>query len=135
MWENVREITGRPKSKLRGNTGASCMFSADQLNAYYASISTDTAYKPLHLKTTANPDVSVGCFYEQRVFNWLDKIKVTSPGRDGLPFWLLKLAAYFIAKPVAHIYNLSIFSSCVPKQWKEAVITPIPKVPQSYQLL
>ena len=63
------------------------------------------------------------------VFKWLDTLRATAPGRDNLPHWFLRLAACWLAKPIAHIYNMSVYTSIVPLQWKEAVITPIPKVP------
>lgn len=63
------------------------------------------------------------------MFLALDKIKPTSAGPDLLPSWFLKLGAPFFAAPVSHLFNLSLNSSTVPKQWKSAVISPIPKIP------
>ena len=36
-------------------------------------------------------------------------------------------AAPFVSKPIAHLFNHSIASSYVPKQWKSNIITPAPK--------
>ena len=33
------------------------------------------------------------CFTEQSVYFYLDKLAKTAPGPDGLPYWLLKIAA------------------------------------------
>jgi len=35
---------------------------------------------------------------------------------------------YYLLPPVAHLFNLSVFTSTVPQQWKQAMIRPIPKV-------
>jgi hypothetical protein len=46
-------------------------------------------------------------------------------GVDDLPPNLLKDCATVIAKPLAHIINLSIKSSMVPALWKSAKVKPI----------
>ena len=58
----------------------------------------------------------------------LNRLKSTSSGPDELPFWFLKILAPSICKPLSFLFNLSIFSSTVPTQWKQAVISPIPKI-------
>jgi len=60
----------------------------------------------------------------------LDKLKSTSSGPDLIPSWFLKLAACSIAEPLTHLFNLSLSTSIVPQQWKQAIIKPIPKVTQ-----
>ena len=56
-------------------------------------------------------------------------LQPTSTGLDLLPAWFLKLAAPVFCKPIAHLFNLSIYVPFVPQQWKCAWISPIPKVP------
>ena len=56
-------------------------------------------------------------------------LRPTAAGLDGLPAWLiLRVAAPVFCKPVAYIFNLSLQTSTVPQQWKEARIRPVPKV-------
>ena len=50
-----------------------------------------------------------------------------APGPDNLPRWFLKLAAPLIAKQLVYLYNLSLFTSYVPTQFKSALISSIPK--------
>ena len=50
-----------------------------------------------------------------------------SPGLDGLNVKLLKLAAPYISNCIAHICNLSLYSSQFPDNWKRAKVTPIYK--------
>ena len=65
---------------------------------------------------------------EYKVFRILDTLKNTSSGPDEIPFWFFRLAAPFLARPLAHIYSLSLSCSVVPTQWKRAIITPIGKI-------
>jgi len=57
----------------------------------------------------------------------LDRVKPTATGMDGLPAWFLLVSAPVIAAPLAALFNQSILSGVVPRQWKTAVITPVPK--------
>ena len=57
----------------------------------------------------------------------LDSIKPTSAGLDGIPHWFLRVAAPFIFKPIAFLFNQSMSYSYVPTQWKSSIITPAPK--------
>ena len=50
-------------------------------------------------------------------------------GLDNIPAWFLKILAPVIALPVSSLFNLSLNSSIVPSQWKQALIVPIPKIP------
>jgi len=58
----------------------------------------------------------------------LDRLKPTATGLDKLPAWFLRLGAPVFAAPLALLFNQSINCGIVPQQWKEACITPIPKV-------
>ena len=103
------------------------MFTADDLNRYYADISTDQDYIPAKRKLTA-----VGAddyFTEYDVFHMLDRLKPTATGIDNLPVWFLQVSAPLIAAPLAALFNHSILVGVVPQQWKNAIITPVPKIP------
>ena len=122
FWSAVRDITG----KRRSTTTFSCV-DADSLNAHYAKVSTDRSYLQPPLKHTCCCPTDWPS--EMLVFEQLDKLKPTAAGPDLLPSWFLKLAAPSIARPLAHLYNLSFIQSTLPSQWKTAAITPIPKIP------
>ena len=49
-----------------------------------------------------------------------------SPGPDSLPNWFLSTFLFELAQPVSTIFNASIKQACVPYQWKEANVIPIP---------
>ena len=48
-----------------------------------------------------------------------------SPGLDKFSVKLLKLAAPYVSKSLAHICNISLNSSKFPDEWKKAKVTPI----------
>jgi hypothetical protein len=121
LWDTVRSLTGKTKHVNCNAVGVN----AGQLNQFFASFSTDVNYVTPETKYTSFENVSP--FLEFVVFSMLDKLRPTSPGLDNLPNWFLRLAAPCLAKPVAHLYNLSLTRSTLPKQWKISIITPVPK--------
>jgi len=118
MWEAVRKLTGR-----RLEVGDLPGVNAATLNNHYADVSSDTSYQqPDRKLSTCNPDKH-GYITEYRVFTILDSLRPTATGLDLLPAWFLRLGAPIIAR----LFNLSIATSYVTIQWKQACIRPIPK--------
>ena len=123
LWAAVRQLTGRKQSSevVDGIT-------AESLNQHYARISTDPYYQPpKHKLTTASRTDTAELITEFRMFEILDKLRNTATGMDLLPAWFLRLGAPVFCGPLARLFNKSIASSTVPKQWKLASITPVPK--------
>ena len=60
-------------------------------------------------------------------------IKATGP--DDLPNWILRDLSCTIAPPICAIFNQSLRDCKLPTEWKQANVTPIPKVhsPRSIQ--
>ena len=48
-----------------------------------------------------------------------------SPGPDGLHPLLLSELAHELARPLAHLYNLTLRTGVVPADWKNATVSPI----------
>jgi len=65
---------------------------------------------------------------EWQEFRALDSLRPTAAGLDGLPARILRVGTPVFCKPVAYIFNMSLQTSTVPQQWKEARIRPVPKV-------
>jgi len=61
---------------------------------------------------------------EWELFNLLDRLRPTALGLDQLQVWFLRLSAPVIYAPLTRLS-----SGLVPRQWKQASIRPIPKVP------
>ena len=65
---------------------------------------------------------------EQDVYQLLLSLSLTkAPGLDKLPATLVKLAAPYIAKPLAKIFNQSLLTGIFPSDWKEAKVFPVYK--------
>ena len=58
-----------------------------------------------------------------KLLSALDISKAT--GLDGFAPRLLKIGCRQIAKPLAHIMNLSLFTGSVPSAWKLSRVSPI----------
>jgi len=56
------------------------------------------------------------------------KARPTASGLDGLPAWFLRVGAPTFCSPVTHLFNLSLSTSTVPRQWKQAWNRHVPKV-------
>ena len=125
MWAAVRQLTGR-----RQNDNTVDGITSTSLNQHYAAISTDTGYQPPCLKHTTTHYLEFILDWE--VFRLLDTLRPTATGLDQLPAWFLKLGAPVFHKPLAILFNLSIKTSTVPKQWKAAYIHPVPKLSCPY---
>ena len=65
---------------------------------------------------------------EISVFRLLDTLKPTAAGQDAIPAWFLRVGAPVFAALLAKLFNESISAGIVPRQWKTAAITPVPKV-------
>ena len=119
------------------------MFSnLNTVNKYYASVYRDPDYSVHDVLCFARPycaNTSIHTNDHMRltlyeVEKLLYKIKPSSPGLDNIPRWLIHNCSHEIANAVAHILNASFSCGVVPCQWRQAVVTPIPKVPKPQSL-
>ena len=121
MWTKVRRLQHATKPNQ------SCQsVSALSLNAHFTKIASDPHYIAPNRKATVSPSVEV--ITEYQIFTILDTLPNTATGLDMLPSWFLKLAAPLISSSLTHLVNQSILTSTVPAQWKNACITPLPKI-------
>ena len=123
LWKEVNKII----KKDGGGQDYDIGITANDLNVHYAATSTDMEYEAPRKKLTCNA-ATLKIMDEHNVFFILDNLKRTSSGPDEIPVWFLRLAAPFLSKALAHLYNLSISEGTVPTQWKSAIITPVPKI-------
>jgi len=101
---------------------------AHSLNVHYASISTDSQYTPSLHKLTVTHSAEFDLLTEWRVFNILDTLRPTSTGVDQLPAWFLRLGVPLFTMPVTHLFNLSLVTSSIPRQWKQASVCPVNEI-------
>ena len=64
---------------------------------------------------------------ENRVLNHLKLNINKASGPNEIPNWFLKEFADIITPPITEIINASFKEQMVPKFWKQANVTPIPK--------
>ena len=126
----MRNLTGRNQELV-----VDASITAKSLNRHYAAISTDSSYEEPLLKQTVPVALQEQQQYitEYAVFRILDKLRPTATGLDNLPSWFLRLAAPVFSKPIADLFNLTLNTSTVMSQWKQACIRPIQKVPAPKQ--
>ena len=122
-WDMANRITGR---KTQG-TLVSKVINPDDINAYFQSINTDDAYvapEPLEIPDSTHvPEVTL-----LSVWNLLRHQTRTASGPDEIPYWLWRDYADYLAPIITKIFNNSIKQQKVPRVWKLANVTPIPKV-------
>jgi len=58
----------------------------------------------------------------------LDTLLPTATGLDQIPAWFLQLGAPIFAASLARLFHQSLATGVVPRQWKTAIITPVPKI-------
>src|SRR6218665_1253639 len=122
LWRCVNSLT-----KASGGAQPSSQVTAEELNQHYAATSTDPEYAPPRLRLTASQMSELVTEYE--VFRTLDQLRPTAEGHDRIPAWFLRLLAPICSRVLTYVINLSVRLSCVPRQWKTAIIHPVPKVP------
>jgi len=66
-----------------------------------------------------------------QVFQMLVLLRPTATDLDQLPSWFLCLRAPGFEAPIAQLFNLSLSTSVVPRQWKLAIICPLPMITQA----
>jgi hypothetical protein len=103
--------------------------STADINMHYASVSTDVLYTAPLPKNTCKCEINNHSPWPgpYQVLNALETHKSKATGADKIPPWFARLAAPFLAQPLSTLFSKSIHQSIVPSQWKEALITPIPK--------
>ena len=97
------------------------------LNLYFGNLCYDEHYiKPTTMEiddATSAPQLTL-----TQVFYTLTKIKKTATGPDGIPFWVWKDFAAIPSPVVMNIWNTSLLTQRWPWSWKEANVSPLPKV-------
>ena len=121
-WRTINKITGRKTN----NDKVSSVINPGRINEFFQMINTDTQY------TTPIPVIipdgtRVPIVDENDVRNIMMNLKRTGPGPDGLPYWLWKDFAPYLAPTLTRILNSSLKQQKVPILWKLANLTPIPK--------
>ena len=128
MWRTLNQIL--PKGN-KVNTGISKSLSATKFNDFFVSIAKElcSVFKnsvlPHILTPRVNEDFKLLEVSTEFVSRELSRLKSTkATGLDKIPARLLKDAAPMITKPITDIINKTFLTGKIPRQWKEAKVTP-----------
>ena len=64
-------------------------------------------------------------FSDELFITILGRVRSTSPGPEGIPFWLYKLCSIELGPVIAKLVNFSLARQKVPRTWRTATITPV----------
>ncbi|KMQ83966.1 rna-directed dna polymerase from mobile element jockey-like protein, partial [Lasius niger] len=130
IWNGLRHL-GLIKSK---DTGKCLTHAAGELNRFFVGYE---AAQSMNEHDTLD-DVLTGNFDEER-FHWsyitplrirraITRTKSNAVGLDGISLLLLKFTINSTMPIIEHLFNFSLMQGAFPKQWKVALIRPIPKI-------
>ena len=118
----VNKITGR---RVNSNN-LSLSIDPKVMNDHFHNINTDPHYSTIQRLSipegTRIPVVDISM-----VDHFMMKQKKSAPGPDGIPYWIWRDYAQYLAPIITRILNLSLSRQYVPQRWKLANIAPIPK--------
>ena len=105
---------------------------AECLNAVFAEQCNVSCRASDTLLPVVSPTVTTNVAFEPvstvAVYKRLSSLNIyKASGLDDIPNVLLKECATTIAKPLAHVFNLSLQSGCFPSAWKWAKVEPVYK--------
>ena len=134
-WRIVRETSGVQKGS-RLPIPANCetdQEAANLVNDYYIEKVKKLRDKldcqtPLRARALQEGTFRFSCIGTATLKSALQKLQAkTAVGTDGVPITIFKSAWAPLALPLVHIVNLIIKTGEWPREWKEAVITPVLK--------
>lgn len=117
-----------PKKRTDKSTTGTNRTTAESLNTYFTSVFTIDDGKIPHTDSCDENHLEPVSVTEAGVLNLLLSLDIKkSPGPDKIPNQFLRRYAEWIAKYLYVIFNKSLLTGTVPKEWKKAKIIPIPK--------
>ena len=135
FFQNLNK-NGIIEDKKKGHNG--CKFSATKLNQSFLKNNNakenvedvNEEIRMIHEKSiNTQPKFKFTDVTVDEIKNIIKTLKSSSCGVDGISAFFIKLAANYIASPLANIINASFRHRTFPKRWKNAIVKPIPKIP------
>ena len=135
-WDCINQLSGKKKPTfnniniVKDGVTLSGMDLAQALNVHFLSVNDDLPnLDPSLLPAYLPAPEPIPSITPEDICAKMLKVKVSkSNGYDNIPNYIIKEFAYELADPVCYIFNTSLATSEFPDIWKDAVITPIPKV-------
>ena len=122
------EVNGKLETTKQGIASLFCDYFTTCAEKLCSNLPSNFAWRNDGVLSQETPTFQFQSVSKERVRRHLAQLKSTkSPGHDNLPPRLLKDCADVIAKPLAHIINLSLETSLVPNKLKIAKVIPLHK--------
>jgi len=123
LWAAVNAQSGKPPKDCLQLDPNAC-------NQFFADIATDHSYCVEDVASYCIPldyiKADLCPLWDYTTEKYLRSLH-TSSGFDDLPCWIFNKCSFELAGVVTSIFKRSFATGTVPKQWKNAVVTPVPK--------
>jgi hypothetical protein len=152
LWSYLKSL-GMPSKKNKSSStvglnidGELCFIKskvAEKFNNFYVTVASNLVSKLpcpsfkygkqfisrfYSTKGVVNNNYSFSIVSESKVYKYLNKLSTNkATGLDGIPARFIVDSASLIAKPIAHIINLSLIQGSVPDDLKSARVVPLYK--------
>lgn len=105
----------------------------NSLNDFFCGINNDINYDLIHMyknigSNLLNNSFNFKAINHDLIYRAIMDISSNAVGNDGIPLKFIRLLFDETKEVLCHIFNFSLFNSVYPKQWKQALIIPLPKV-------
>nr|CAH7766805.1 unnamed protein product [Callosobruchus chinensis] len=132
FWHFIRSKSrsrGLPQEmKLDGSVYSTSTDIADAFAQFFHSVFQASENPSSYRPSASTPCIDLPLVSEHDVLNAIKKLKSKkSTGIDNIPAYIYKGLAEYLAKPLMHLFNLSISSRQFPNRLKTALVTPIHK--------
>lgn len=132
LWSKVRAAPVPARAATLGSKYGSQFDDLDALNTHFANIATDPDYDIDYINAIIDSVHDNGLItrpvYDYEIYRLLSAVKRTAPGSDNIPYWVFKHCAVELSGVIANLVNKTLSSGRPPLAWKNALVTPIPKV-------
>lgn len=130
-----------PLTSSEGKTLETDEDQAEELNQYFASIFQLKTPSPCpsFSRTDENDTLSEICITKEAIKGAIERLDWnSSPGPDGISPYFLKTMVTSLLDPLLFLFRKSTESGKVPKEWKQANVTPVhkngsKKLPMNYR--
>ena len=131
--QQIKTMSGNTKAVLRipvqGVSDDDHVTIANTINDQFVKVSSHIPPLDLNVLEAYLPAMEPPpSLYPWEVYTELKKVKSNkATGPDGISPKLVKEFAYELSSPLTDVLNCSYKEGVVPKQWKKAIVVPIPK--------
>ena len=127
-WRELNKLLGRSRHGSPSICIKGCPDLAKGFSDHFSSASPTTADLPPPNFPELDCSFQFRPIEEVDVFAALSRLQVSeASGVDGIRASILRVTAPAIARSLCHLFNLSLHSGVVPREWKAAKIIPVPK--------